>query len=79
MGFILNLLGLPVLGPAKMVHWLASVVAEEVDRELPDEQGIRAELLELQSQYELGILDEQEYERQEDGLLERLKAVREAT
>ena len=76
---LLNLLGLPVLGPAQLVRWLASTVAEEVDRQAPDEQGIRTELLELQNQYELGSLDDQEYEREEEALLEQLRAVREIT
>ena len=78
MGLFLDLLTLPVLGAPRMVHWLAKKVTEEAERELLDEDRVRAQLLELQTRYDLGEITEEEYERQEKVIVERLNAIREA-
>ena len=78
MGFLLDLLTLPVLGAPRMVHWLAETMREEADRESLDEDRVRAQLLELQTGYDLGEVSEEEYAYQETILLERLNAIREA-
>ena len=78
MGLFLDLLTLPVLGAPRMVHWLAKKVTEEAERELLDEDRVRAQLLELQVRYDLGEITEEEYERQEKVIVERLNAIREA-
>ena len=78
MAFILDLLALPVLGPAKLVGWLAATVAEHAERESLDAGRVRGELLELQQIYEAGAIDETAYDRQERDLLERLSAIRES-
>ncbi len=74
---ILDLLTLPVLGPAKMVHWLARTIVEEAQRERLDEGRVRGELLELQGRLDAGEIGEAEYDRQEQALLERVRAIRE--
>ena len=61
-----------------MVHWLAKKVTEKAERELLDENRVRAQLLELQTRYDLGEVTEEEYERQEKVIVERLNAIREA-
>ncbi len=61
-----------------MVHWLAKKVTEEAERELLDEDRVRAQLLELQIRYDLGEVTEEEYDEQESVLVERLNAIREA-
>jgi hypothetical protein len=78
MGLLLDLLTLPVLGAPRMVHWLGKKVAEGVEHELLDEDRVRARLLELQARYELDEITEEEYERQENVIMERLSAIREA-
>jgi len=78
MGLFLDLLTLPVLGAPRMVHWLAKKVTEEAEGELLDEDRVRAQLLELQTSYDLGEITEEEYERQEKVIVERLNAIREA-
>jgi len=78
MGLFLDLLTLPVLGAPRMVHWLAKKVTEEAEGELLDEDRVRAQLLELQTRYDLGEITEEEYERQEKVIVERLNAIREA-
>jgi len=77
MGFIFNLLTLPVLGPSKLVHWLAETMTEEAEREYLDEGRVRGELLELQQLYDAGELEEEAYDRAEKVLLERLNTIRE--
>ena len=61
-----------------MVHWMAKKFAEEAEHELLDEDRVRAELLELQTRYDLGEVSEEEYDERERVLLERLNAIREA-
>ena len=78
MGLFLDLLTSPVLGAPRMVHWLAKKATEEAERELLDENRVRAQLLELQTRYDLGEVSEEEYERQEEVIVERLNAIREA-
>jgi uncharacterized membrane protein len=78
MGLFLDLLTLPVLGGPRMVHWIAKKVTEEAESEFLDENQVRAQLLELQTRYDLGEITEEEYERQEKVIVERLNAIREA-
>ena len=75
---ILDLLLLPVLGPAKLARWLATTVVEETERESLDAGRVRGELLELREAFDVGAIDETEYDRQERDLLERLSAIRES-
>ena len=74
---LLSLLTLPVLGPPKLIQWMAEKMSEEAERELLDEDRVRAELFDLQLRYDLGEIDEVEYDRQERALIERLSAIRE--
>ena len=78
MGFISNLLTLPVVGAPKLLLWTAKQLAEGVDKEFFDEGRVRGELLELQQRYDSAEIEEVEYDRQEEALLERLTAIREA-
>ena len=78
MGFVFDLLTSPVLGPIRGVHWLATKVAEAAESELLDEDRVRGELLELQIRLEMGEISEEEYDKQERMLVERLSAIREA-
>ncbi|MFQ5873614.1 MAG: gas vesicle protein GvpG [Dehalococcoidia bacterium] len=72
-----DLLTLPVLGAPRMIHWMAKKLTEEAEQEYLDEGRVRGELLELQQRYDAGEVEEEEYDRQEKTLLERLNAIRE--
>ncbi len=74
---LLDWLLLPVVGGPTLVHWLAEKLAEEVERESLDEGRVRGELLELQQRLDAGEVTEEEYDRQEKALMERLNAIRE--
>jgi Gas vesicle protein G len=71
MGLLTGLLTLP-LAPVRATAWLAEQIAEQAARELDSEAGIRRRLAELELQHELGEIPDEEYERLEDELLERL-------
>ncbi len=59
-----------------MVQWLAGTIAGEAMRESLDEGKIKSELLDLQQSLDAGEVSEEDYDRQERGLLERLNAIR---
>ncbi len=77
MGLLSGLLTLP-LAPVRGTIWIAEQLAAEAARQLADDATIRRELAELEARYELGEIDEHEYVRQEDDLLERLERARAA-
>jgi Gas vesicle protein G len=71
MGLFTGLLTLP-LAPVRGVVWIAEQVMEEMERELYDEDSIRRELVQLELDFEDGLIDEQERQVREDALLERM-------
>ena len=77
MGILSTLLTLP-LAPVRGTVWIAEQLAAEAERQLRDETSIRRELAELEAQYELGEIDEEEYVAREEELLDRLELARAA-
>jgi hypothetical protein len=65
------------MGPIKGVIWIGDKVAEQVDREIYDEDKVRGQLMELELRYDLGELSEEDYLAAEEELLDRLKIIRE--
>jgi hypothetical protein len=74
--FILDdlLIGLP----AKGLIGIVKKIAELAETELTDEAKIREELLLLQTLYETDQITEEEYQKKEAELLERLTLARES-
>lgn len=75
MGLLTGLLTLP-LAPVRGVSWVAEQLLEEAERELYDENNIRAQLLALELAYEDGEIDETERRAREEELFERLQISR---
>jgi hypothetical protein len=75
MGLITGLLTLP-LAPVRGVAWVAEQVAEEAEREMNDETRIKRQLAALQWELDEGRIAEDEYDRLEDELLDRLERSR---
>jgi hypothetical protein len=71
MGLFTGLLTLP-LAPVRGVVWVGDQLVAEAERELYDEDRIRAELMQLEFEAEEGALSETEVHAREDALLERL-------
>jgi len=64
------------MAPLKGVIWLGQKVDEIVEKELFDEGRVKEELMALQLRFEMDEISEEEYKKQEEGLLERLDAIR---
>jgi hypothetical protein len=65
------------MGPIRLVTWVAQRVSEEAEREFYDEDAVRGRLVELELQYEMGEITEEDYLAAEQELLARLEAIRE--
>jgi hypothetical protein len=72
MGLITGILTLP-LAPVRGVAWVAEKVAEQAESELYDEKRIMVELAELERAKNAGEIDEEQFNRYVDELLERLE------
>jgi chorismate mutase len=75
MGLFTALLTLP-LAPVRGTVWIAEKVQEQAEAELYDESTIQQQLAELAAARENGTYDEDEIERAEDMLIERLLELR---
>lgn len=71
-GLISEVLLLP-LAPARGGAWAIRQVLNEAERIYYDPATVRAELARLEEQLEAGEITEEEFDRQEDGLLDRLE------
>ena len=71
MGLFTGLVTLP-LAPVRGVVWIAEQVMEEMERELYDEDNIRREMVQLELDFEEGLIDEDERQMREEALLDRL-------
>lgn len=76
MSLLSTIVSAPVVGPFKGVLWIVETLAAHAERELYDEDNIRKELMKLEQQYELGRITNEEFERIESVLLERLNQAR---
>ena len=76
MGFFSGLATLP-LAPVRGAAWVTKQVADEADRQLYDEDQIRREMLQLEIDYDEGKISDEEREREEDALFERLEVAHE--
>ena len=77
MGILRHLLFWPVTGPKFLFDFSMDKVQGVVRDELTDDSSIKAELLELQLQLELGDIDDDEYLRREAEVMQKLRDVRE--
>lgn len=73
----LDLITAPVLGPIQMVQWLAQKLIEAAEIEMYDADRLKGELLELQAQYDMGEVTDEEYMELEEALLKRMNEARE--
>jgi hypothetical protein len=71
MGLFTGLLTLP-LAPVRGVAWVAEQVADELERQLYDEDSIRRELLQLELDHEDGLIGDEERRMKEEELMQRL-------
>lgn len=75
-GFGLTDLLLPFLIPVKGIVWIGNKLKETAEAELTDGSKVQEELLELQMRFEMDEITEEEYEKKEEKLMEKLEAIR---
>ncbi|MEM6939779.1 MAG: gas vesicle protein GvpG [Pseudomonadota bacterium] len=72
MGLLTRLVMLPVKGPLDGTFWIASQLAEQVEKERNSPAALRQALAEAEQQLLAGTLSEEAYDAIEDDLLHRL-------
>lgn len=65
-----------LLSPITLIKWIAEKVKGAAEEEMTDESKVQGEILELQMLYEIDEITEEEYEKKEAKLMERLEAIR---
>ena len=66
-----------ILAPFKGILFLAGKINEVIEKETSDEGSIKERLMELQMKFEMDEINEEEYDRREDELLNLLANIRE--
>ncbi|MFJ7076998.1 gas vesicle protein GvpG [Streptomyces sp. NPDC098781] len=72
MGLIGEVFLLP-FAPVRGSGWVIKQVVQEAERIYYDPSAVRAELAQLEERLNAGEIDEEEFDRQEDELLDRLE------
>jgi hypothetical protein len=67
-----------LLAPLKGVIWIGQKLNDVAQREIWDEGHVKEELMQLQLQFELDEISEQEYNKKEEELLAKLDAIAKA-
>ncbi|MFE2261421.1 gas vesicle protein GvpG [Streptomyces griseosporeus] len=78
MGLLGEVLLLP-FAPVRGSAWVIRQVLQEAERIYYDPATVRAELARLEERLEAGEISEEEFDRQEDELLERLETATRAS
>lgn len=66
----------PIFLPIKGIRFIAKKLSDIAEEDITDTSKIQEELLELQMRYEMDEITEEEYDKKETKLLERLEAIR---
>ena len=77
MGILVKILTFPFTGPLDAALWTARKIAERAEDVYYDDTPVRSALMELELRFDLGEIDEEDFEEQEAVLLARLKEIRE--
>ncbi|MEU3718020.1 gas vesicle protein GvpG [Streptomyces californicus] len=74
MGLISNILTLP-LAPVRGTVWVLDQVVQAAEQEYYDPEPVRARLAQLERDLKNGLIDDEEFDRLEDELLDRLDEI----
>jgi hypothetical protein len=66
-----------LLAPLKGIIFIGKKINEVIEKETSDEGAIKERLMRLQLKFEMDEIDEEEYDRREDELLQLLGNIRE--
>jgi len=67
-----------LFAPLNGIIWLGKNINEVAEKEFSDEGFVKEKLMQLQLRFEIDEISEENYNRQEKELLERLEAIRKA-
>ncbi|HEY9819130.1 MAG: gas vesicle protein GvpG [Synechococcales cyanobacterium K44_A2020_017] len=70
-----DLLISPITAPLKGLSWIGEKILEQADTQLDDTENLKKQLLELQLRFDMGDLEEEEFELQEEELLLAIQAM----
>jgi len=65
-----------LLSPLKFTVWIAAKLRDSAYQEMTDESKVHEKLLALQMRYEMEEISEEEYEKEESRLMDRLETIR---
>ena len=65
-----------LFSPLKFTLWLGNKLSEAAYQEMTDESKIHEGLLHLQMRYEMEEISQEEYEKEENRLMEELETIR---
>ncbi|MFH8438985.1 gas vesicle protein GvpG [Streptomyces sp. NPDC018007] len=74
MGLISSILTLP-LAPVRGTAWVLDQVVQAAEQEYYDPEPVRAQLAQLEQDLNNGLIDDEEFDRLEDELLDRLDEI----
>jgi len=66
-----------LMAPLKGVMFIGKKINEIIEKEMTDEGALKERLMALQLKFEMDEIDEEEYDRREDELLQLLANIRE--
>lgn len=73
---LFKLLTFPVSGPVAGSRWVLQTLLTEAERQYYDPAAIRQQMEDLESQHRAGRISEEEFDRREEALFERLLEAR---
>ncbi len=65
-----------LLAPLKGVIFIGEKINEVIEKEMSDEGAIKEQLMALQLKFEMDEINEEEYDKREDELLQILETIR---
>lgn len=75
---VLRLLLAPLTAPLDGIVWIGEQILERAEAELDDNDNLNKRLLALQLAYDMGDISEEDFEEQEEQLLQEIIALEEA-
>ncbi len=72
---LFKLLFAPVAGPIGGVTWIAEKILEQADVATDDLENLQKQLLELQLSFDMGDIEEEAFEEQEEELLLAIQSI----
>ncbi|TVU54436.1 MAG: gas vesicle protein GvpG [Arthrospira sp. PLM2.Bin9] len=75
---VLRLLLAPLTAPLDGIVWIGEQILERAEAELDDNENLNKRLLALQLAYDMGDISEEDFEEQEEQLLQEILALEES-